>query len=69
MVDNHFTVPVNKVDVLKAPKSYPAAVSKYTLREITIVWHMYGGHDFEKKSSDDAEISQSRKQVTMICNR
>lgn len=46
VVDNYFTVPITKADFLKAPKGYPSPVAKYTLREMTVVWHMYGGHDF-----------------------
>lgn len=52
MVDNHFSVPISKVDALKAPKTYPPAVSKYSLREMTIIWHMYGGNDLEKNVSE-----------------
>lgn len=47
VVDNHFSVPLGKTDVLKAPKSFPSAVFRYTLCEMTLVWHMYGGKDFE----------------------
>lgn len=64
MVDNHFTVPVNKVDVLKAPKGYPQPLSKYTLREMTIVWHMYGGHDFSKVEANP-KSSETKKHVTI----
>lgn len=46
IVDNHFSVPLGKVDQLRAPKHFPAAVLKYTLQELTIVWHMFGGSDF-----------------------
>ncbi|XKL63743.1 hypothetical protein PGB90_006107 [Kerria lacca] len=63
MVDNHFSVPVSKVDALKAPKTYPPAVPKYSLRELTIIWHMYGGNDLEKnvseKSTDESLSSNS----------
>ena len=65
MVDNHFTVPVNKVDVLKAPKDYPQPVSKYTLREMTIVWHMCGGNDFPKDGAD-TKTSDSKKHVVVV---
>ncbi len=60
MVDNHFAVPISKVDVLKAPKGYPTPVSKYTLREMTIVWHMYGGHDFPKPEGQENDEKKKR---------
>ncbi|KAH0569025.1 autophagy-related protein 2 homolog B [Cotesia glomerata] len=48
VVDNHFAVPLGKTDLLKAPKHFPAPVLRYTLCEMTLVWHMYGGKDFGK---------------------
>ncbi|XP_034941345.1 autophagy-related protein 2 homolog B [Chelonus insularis] len=48
VVDNHFSVPLGKTDLLKAPKHFPAAILRYTLCEMTLVWHMYGGTDFGK---------------------
>lgn len=45
--ENHFTIPTEKTDVLKTPKNFPSAVYRYTLCEMTLIWHMYGGKDFE----------------------
>lgn len=47
IVDNHFYVPIGKADLLQAPPNFPAPVLKYTLCEMTLIWHMYGGKDFE----------------------
>ncbi|KAK3878072.1 hypothetical protein Pcinc_017284 [Petrolisthes cinctipes] len=47
IIDNHFTVPLGKVDQLKAPKHFPVSLLKYTLQELTVVWHIYGGSDFK----------------------
>ena len=49
IIDNHFDVPVGKADMLKAPKNFPPAILRYTLCEMTLVWHMYGGKDFGDK--------------------
>ncbi|KAE8748880.1 hypothetical protein FOCC_FOCC004474 [Frankliniella occidentalis] len=46
ILENHFAVPHGKADLLKPPKHYPVPVMRYTLREMSVVWHMYGGHDF-----------------------
>lgn len=46
IVDNHFCAPVGKIDMLKPPPAFPMAVERYTLCDLTMVWHMYGGHDF-----------------------
>lgn len=67
MIDNHFTVPLGKEDVLKAPKNYPVPVSKYTLREMSIVWHMYGGSDFTQ--SEEKDSKDGKKQVSIPADR
>ncbi|XP_032665002.1 autophagy-related protein 2 homolog A isoform X2 [Odontomachus brunneus] len=48
IVDNHFYVPIGKANLLQAPPNFPAPVLKYTLCEMTLIWHMYGGKDFEE---------------------
>jgi len=47
VIDNHFRIPIGKTDVLKAPDCFPCPVYRYTLSEVSIVWSMYGGRDFE----------------------
>ncbi|KAK2581702.1 hypothetical protein KPH14_002189 [Odynerus spinipes] len=59
IVDNHFAVPIGKTDLLKAPRHYPAAVLRYTLCEMTLIWHIYGGKDFESSEA------VSKKHVTI----
>ncbi|XP_050712970.1 autophagy-related protein 2 homolog A-like [Eriocheir sinensis] len=54
IIDNHFTVPLGKVDQLKAPKNFPVPESKYTLQELSLVWHMYGGSDFKSSHATDS---------------
>lgn len=34
------------MDQLKRPAHFPDPVMIYSLREITLVWHLYGGKDF-----------------------
>lgn len=46
-IENHFIEPLGKADLLKPPKQYPTPVYRYTLCEMSIVWHMYGGSDFK----------------------
>lgn len=46
VIDNHFSVPLGKTDILKPPKHFPIPTLRYTLCEMTIIWHMYGGSDF-----------------------
>ncbi|RZF47432.1 hypothetical protein LSTR_LSTR007359 [Laodelphax striatellus] len=57
IVDNHFSKPTHKSDLLKAPASFPPAILRYCLREMTLVWHMYGGQDFGSE--------QAKKHVTI----
>uniref|UniRef100_A0A7G3AGM6 Autophagy-related protein 2 n=1 Tax=Lutzomyia longipalpis TaxID=7200 RepID=A0A7G3AGM6_LUTLO len=46
IVDNHFSVPNRKPDLLQAPHDFPMAVIRYTLCEMSITWHIFGGSDF-----------------------
>ncbi|XP_002035100.2 autophagy-related protein 2 homolog A [Drosophila sechellia] len=58
IVDNHFELPHEKVDLLRPPANFPVAESTYTLCEMTFTWHLYGGRDFPdeplKKSPSSA---------------
>lgn len=64
VLENHFAVPHGKTDLLKPPKHYPAPVMRYTLREMSVVWHMYGGHDFGPvKGTSNAPIVKKRVHI------
>lgn len=64
VVDNHFPLPMGKVDMLKAPKNFPAPVLKYTLCEMTLIWHMYGGKDF----GEPQQSKSVKKHITIYDN-
>ena len=34
-------------DQLQRPKHFPEPVVQYTLKEMSVIWHMYGGRDFQ----------------------
>ncbi|XP_055617380.1 autophagy-related protein 2 homolog B [Toxorhynchites rutilus septentrionalis] len=46
VIDNHYSVPIEKTDLLAAPKGFPTAITRYAICEMSVTWHMYGGHDF-----------------------
>lgn len=50
IVDNHFCLPHEKVDLLRPPANFPVAESSYTLCEMTFTWHLYGGRDFPEQA-------------------
>ncbi|XP_043525615.1 autophagy-related protein 2 homolog B isoform X2 [Frieseomelitta varia] len=60
IIDNHFAIPLGKTDLLKAPRHFPPPVLRYTLCEMSLIWHMYGGKDFE--------VSQSSTKKQVIVN-
>ncbi|XP_011303463.1 autophagy-related protein 2 homolog B [Fopius arisanus] len=57
VVDSHFSIPLGKTDLLKAPKSFPPAILRYTLCEMTLIWHMYGGKDFGKPQPSKKHVT------------
>uniref|UniRef100_UPI00398F3EA5 autophagy-related protein 2 homolog B-like isoform X2 n=1 Tax=Pristiophorus japonicus TaxID=55135 RepID=UPI00398F3EA5 len=44
--DEYFTLPVKKMDTNKAPLHLPIPEIRYVVKEISVVWHLYGGRDF-----------------------
>lgn len=68
ITDNHFSVPIGKTDMLKPPAHFPIPVYRYTLREMTIVWHMYGGNDFRKHDPDASKKVVHFSDTTMSTN-
>ncbi|XP_037531173.1 autophagy-related protein 2 homolog A [Nematolebias whitei] len=48
--DSHFSRPRGSSDLLRAPNGFPVPHSRVVLREISVVWHLYGGKDFGGKS-------------------
>ncbi|XP_060119197.1 autophagy-related protein 2 homolog B isoform X2 [Heteronotia binoei] len=44
--ENHFSLPVKKADTSKAPLRFPVPLMRYVVKEISLIWHLYGGKDF-----------------------
>lgn len=72
IVDNHFSIPLDKHDMLKAPQGFPQAVTRYTICDLSISLHLYGGNDFpddnanekktyEKSTNDKVKMSDAYK--------
>lgn len=72
IVDNHFSIPLDKHDMLKAPQGFPQAVTRYTICDLSISMHLYGGNDFptatatkekeyEKASNEKVGMSDAYK--------
>ncbi|XP_060783916.1 autophagy-related protein 2 homolog A [Neoarius graeffei] len=47
--DGHFSRPRGSSDLLRAPARFPMPQSRVILREVSVVWHLYGGKDFGGK--------------------
>ncbi|XP_055987729.1 autophagy-related protein 2 homolog A [Sorex fumeus] len=44
--DGHFSRPLGSTDLLRAPAHFPMPCTRVALREVSLVWHLYGGRDF-----------------------
>lgn len=44
--DNYFSLPAKKTDTSRAPLHFPGPVVRYVVKEVSLVWHLYGGRDF-----------------------
>ncbi|KAF4091423.1 hypothetical protein AMELA_G00036730 [Ameiurus melas] len=47
--DGYFSRPRGSSDLLRAPARFPIPQSRVVLREVSVVWHLYGGKDFGGK--------------------
>ncbi|XP_012721537.2 autophagy-related protein 2 homolog A [Fundulus heteroclitus] len=47
--DGHFSRPRGSSDLLRAPSWFPVPQTRVVLKEISVVWHLYGGRDFGGK--------------------
>jgi len=53
IIDNHFDPPTQRTDMLtKLPAGYPVPLLQYLVRDFTVSLCLYGGHDFERSSTD-----------------
>ncbi|CAG9863843.1 unnamed protein product [Phyllotreta striolata] len=73
IVDNHFGLPAGKADALKAPKSFPTPVARYTLCDMTVAWHMYGGNDFKlvdgESGKKNVQFSETQLNTTVTFSK
>ncbi|RXM93050.1 Autophagy-related protein 2-like B [Acipenser ruthenus] len=44
--ENHFSIPLGRTDSNKGPLHFPVPEIRYLIKEISIIWHLYGGKDF-----------------------
>nr|XP_020020532.1 autophagy-related protein 2 homolog A isoform X3 [Castor canadensis] len=44
--DGYFSRPLGSTDLLRAPAHFPVPSSRVVLREVSLIWHLYGGRDF-----------------------
>lgn len=56
--ENFIPKPTSSYDHLKAPDKFPDPEHQYTLREMSVVWHIYGGNDFSqpRRGSSSGEL-------------
>uniref|UniRef100_A0A671P343 Autophagy-related protein 2 homolog A-like n=1 Tax=Sinocyclocheilus anshuiensis TaxID=1608454 RepID=A0A671P343_9TELE len=49
--DGYYSRPRGSSDLLRAPACFPVPQNRVVLREVSVVWHLYGGKDFGGKPS------------------
>ncbi|KAM6161060.1 autophagy-related protein 2 homolog A isoform 2-T2 [Erethizon dorsatum] len=54
--EGHFSRPLGSTDLLRAPAHFPVPSSRVVLREVSLVWHLYGGRDFGPHPGHRARI-------------
>ncbi|XP_063549311.1 autophagy-related protein 2 homolog A isoform X12 [Gorilla gorilla gorilla] len=57
--DGYFSRPISSTDLLRAPAHFPVPSTRVVLREVSLVWHLYGGRDFGPHPSHRARAGLS----------
>uniref|UniRef100_A0A674I7F8 Autophagy related 2A n=1 Tax=Terrapene triunguis TaxID=2587831 RepID=A0A674I7F8_9SAUR len=67
--DGYFSRPLGSTDLLKAPAHFPLPESRVMLREISVVWHLYGGRDFGVGMRPGLSSARSSPSRSSMANR
>uniref|UniRef100_A0A8C7DGA2 Autophagy related 2B n=1 Tax=Oncorhynchus kisutch TaxID=8019 RepID=A0A8C7DGA2_ONCKI len=59
--DDHFGLPLDSSDSSRGALNFPVPELRYLIREISVIWHLYGGKDF---GSSTFTSSPARKNMT-----
>lgn len=57
--DDHFSQPLDGSDSSRGAMNFPVPEVRYLVKEISVIWHLYGGKDFGSAAST-ASPSRSR---------
>ncbi|XP_072277479.1 autophagy-related protein 2 homolog A isoform X2 [Pyxicephalus adspersus] len=63
--EGHFSRPLGSTDLLKPPAKFPVPETRIVLREISVVWHLYGGKDFGSSRPNSARVQSPRSRASM----
>ncbi|KAG8438091.1 hypothetical protein GDO86_008686 [Hymenochirus boettgeri] len=63
--DGHFSRPLGSTDLLKPPAKFPIPDTRIVLREISVVWHLYGGKDFGSSRPNSARVQSPRTRTSL----
>ncbi|XP_013911188.1 PREDICTED: autophagy-related protein 2 homolog A-like [Thamnophis sirtalis] len=67
--EGHFSRPLGSTDLLKAPSHFPVPESRVVMREISVVWHLYGGRDFGPGRSPSGHLHSPRTKSSLPSTR
>ncbi|XP_052770169.1 autophagy-related protein 2 homolog B-like [Mya arenaria] len=67
--DEFFKRPVGRTDFLKSPETFPLPEIRYTIKEVTLIWHIYGGSDLTQTDGSEDRVSTSRDSMTVSYQR
>ena len=64
VVDNYFTPVTGRADQLKPPEHFPNAIIRYTVREMSCSWYIYGGNDFQVREGNSRSAKDKESNET-----
>jgi hypothetical protein len=64
--ENHFSKPLERNDILNAPAHLPVPTLRFSIRQISVVWYIYGGSDFALPKPSQITHNRARRRSAIV---
>lgn len=65
-LDDHTADEYSSQDPLSAPPDFPSAIQRFTLCDLSFIWHMYDGNDFDYESNNENDYFEDDSSASIV---